>query len=419
LTVLRLPAGDQQRASLNLRNMTALTDQNVCPNGLVTHQLTGLIVLLSSIASSPPSAPRLELFQLGSDEVQRVIIDHSPFKIGRCETSDLRIDSVEVSREHAQISRRGNIWVIRDLGSTNGTKVNGKSVRESFLSDGDLIAIAETEVTFVAASVTPIQRMATQPIQSRESTKPPALLPSEITQMRALTEATLCQAIPLQLKTAISFNSGEAEACFAQFCETAIRIDPDFIAFHAVGKYYRELARHRAIEITQAQTKAHRIFLAVDVVEFESPQQLLSNIEQLRIRNPLDGELGITISLSKVLEPKVFDNVCREVRKADLLLGFVDFQGSGGQVLELEASTPDYLVLSDVMLRGAISSSQPLSRLELVLKTCEQLGIKPVLPQCTCQGTIDKCRQIGYEFILQSTTPVEKAVRDNLLALTS
>ncbi len=154
------------------------------PTCLITNQLGGLVVLHTSLANRPTSAPRLEFFQQGSDELQSVLIERTPFKIGRCETSDLRIDSVEVSREHAQIFRRGSIWIIRDLGSTNGTKVNGKPIRESFLSDGDLLAIAETEVSFVAASVTPIQRMATQPIQPRESSKPMALMPPEIAHLR-------------------------------------------------------------------------------------------------------------------------------------------------------------------------------------------------------------------------------------------
>ncbi len=103
-------------------------------------------------SGNSPTAPRLEYFENGSNELRRVTIEHSPFRIGRCETSDLRIDSAQVSREHAQIYRRGSIWAIRDLGSTNGTQVNGKPVRESFLSDGDILAIAETEVTFVASA---------------------------------------------------------------------------------------------------------------------------------------------------------------------------------------------------------------------------------------------------------------------------
>lgn len=393
------------------------TNQRGVPHRLAN--FIGLVVPPISLSSSPPSAPRLEFFQDGSSELHRVTIEHSPFRIGRCETSDLRIDSVQVSREHAQLYQRGNIWTIRDLGSTNGTQVNGKLVRESFLSDGDILAIAETELTFVASSVTPFQRMATQPILPRESSRPPALLPSEIAIMRALTEATLWQAISLQLAMVVSLGSGEVEACFAQLAETASFAHPEmhFHAVHALGRHYRELSRRRAIELAQAQPTANRIFVAADVADFESPEQLFSDLEPLRDRIPLDCELGVTISLPGILDPTALDDVYREVRRAELLLGFVNFQGSTGQVLELESCAPDYLVLSDTMLKGVTASSQPLRRLELVLSTCEQLGIKAVLPQCACQRTIAQCRQLGYEFAVQTMTAHENADRRNVVAL--
>ena len=201
-------------------------------------------------------------FRSGSNELHRVTIDHSPFRIGRCETSDLQIDSVQVSREHAQIYQRGNIWAIRDLGSTNGTQVNGKPVRESFLSDGDILAIAETEVTFVASSVTPFQRMATQPIQPRESTKAAGAAASRNRRHASLTEATLWQAIPLELATVVSLVTGEVEACFAQLRKRRRTATQTIIliALHAVGRHYRELARRRAIELAQPKRTAKRLF---------------------------------------------------------------------------------------------------------------------------------------------------------------
>lgn len=372
-------------------------------------------------ASNPPSAPRLEFFQEGSNELRRVTIEHSPFRIGRCETSDLQIDSVQVSREHAQIYQRGNIWAIRDLGSTNGTRVNGKPVRESFLSDGDILTIAETEVTFVAASVTAFQRMATQPIQPRESSKTPALLPSEIAHMRALTEATLWQAIPAQLATVVSLESGEGEALLAQSPETKSLADPEFQfdATHAVGRHYRQLSRRRAIEMAQAQPTANRILVGADVVEFETVDELLADLEQLRDWMALDWELGVTISLPKILDPTALDAVCRKIRDAALLLGIVGFQGSSGQVSELASCAPDYLVLSETMLTGVAASSQPLRRLELVLTTCRQLGIKAVLPACGCQRTVAQCRQLGYEFAVQTMMLNERVDRRHAVALAS
>ncbi len=56
------------------------------------------------------------------------------------------------------------------------------------------------------------------------------------------------------------------------------------------------------------------------------------------------------------------------------------------------------------MLRGIAPASQPLRRLELVLATCQQLGIKAVVPSSKCERTMAICQQIGYELALQEIT---------------
>ncbi len=372
-----------------------------------------------SLSSTPPSAPHLEFCQAGSAELSRVTVDHSPFRIGRCETSDLRIDSVQVSREHAQLYQRGNIWTLRDLGSTNGTQVNGKPVRESFLSDGDIITIAETEVTFIASSIIPFQRMATQPIQSRDTTKRPALLSAEIIQARSLTEAALWQAIPLEPATIVNLESGEAEACLLQISETPHLADPELQinALHIAGREYRTLARRRAIETVAASTPAARLLLPADAADFDSPDRMRTEFAELRDRVTAELELGVTISLTRVSDAARLDEVCPAIRNAELVLAFVGFQGSGGQVTELESHAPDYLVLSDTMIKGVAGGGQPLRRLELVFKTCQQLGIKAVLPVCGCQRTMSQCRQLGFEFAVETQSQAKSSNRREAVAL--
>jgi serine phosphatase RsbU (regulator of sigma subunit) len=61
---------------------------------------------------------------------------------GRSSKNQVHLPDGTVSKEHAEISRRGEQWVIRDLGSRNGTRVNGTDVRESApLRPGDLVEL--------------------------------------------------------------------------------------------------------------------------------------------------------------------------------------------------------------------------------------------------------------------------------------
>ena len=64
------------------------------------------------------------------------------FKIGRGETCHLRPNSEQVSREHAEFTISGDAVIVRDLGSRNGTLVNGKALTaECRLKDRDLVQV--------------------------------------------------------------------------------------------------------------------------------------------------------------------------------------------------------------------------------------------------------------------------------------
>jgi pSer/pThr/pTyr-binding forkhead associated (FHA) protein len=70
--------------------------------------------------------------------------------IGRSRECDVRIDDGNVSRRHAELARDGDSgWAVVDLGSTNGTEVNGRRItKRTPLDDGDRIVIGGTELVF-------------------------------------------------------------------------------------------------------------------------------------------------------------------------------------------------------------------------------------------------------------------------------
>ncbi len=77
-----------------------------------------------------------------------LIIDKDTFTIGRIENNDLVVEAQSVSRHHAEIWIQEGNYCLQDLGSTNGTFVNGKRVKRRKLKNGDLISFAEEEFEF-------------------------------------------------------------------------------------------------------------------------------------------------------------------------------------------------------------------------------------------------------------------------------
>src|SRR5580658_402577 len=62
--------------------------------------------------------------------------------VGRDEDSDVRLDHKSVSKLHCVIVKTDGLLLVRDLGSTNGTRVNGQRVRRAALLPNDQLSIA-------------------------------------------------------------------------------------------------------------------------------------------------------------------------------------------------------------------------------------------------------------------------------------
>lgn len=70
--------------------------------------------------------------------------------VGRDTDSDLILDDTFISAEHAHLAWNGRGWVIRDLGSTNGTRVNGEEVdRPMLVNAGDVLEFGRVRMKLV------------------------------------------------------------------------------------------------------------------------------------------------------------------------------------------------------------------------------------------------------------------------------
>jgi hypothetical protein len=76
-------------------------------------------------------------------------VDGMRLTIGRASDCDVRLEDAAVSKHHALVEVLGKDYVLRDLGSANGTRVNGQEVTRHLLQHGDLVQVLEFEMRYV------------------------------------------------------------------------------------------------------------------------------------------------------------------------------------------------------------------------------------------------------------------------------
>ena len=80
---------------------------------------------------------------------RRLVVGPTGVTIGRSRQCDVVLDDSNVSRQHAEIRPRGGSWVLTDLGSTNGSSINGRRLAgPEVLRSGDEIEIGTTALQF-------------------------------------------------------------------------------------------------------------------------------------------------------------------------------------------------------------------------------------------------------------------------------
>jgi hypothetical protein len=89
-------------------------------------------------------------------EIKHVYLQKDRTTLGRHADNDIVLDNMVVSGRHCAFELRGLADVfIEDLGSTNGTYINGKMVKRQKLSDGEVVAIGNFRIQFLVESAQP------------------------------------------------------------------------------------------------------------------------------------------------------------------------------------------------------------------------------------------------------------------------
>ena len=118
----------------------------------------------SAPAKKKPAAGRATgsdcylVFAGGDRDGERIALDRSRVTFGRKGSNTVVFDSAAVSGYHCEISREGGAYVLRDLGSTNGTLLDGEPVTETALQHGGRLRVGDRRLVFVDPSVSDFEK---------------------------------------------------------------------------------------------------------------------------------------------------------------------------------------------------------------------------------------------------------------------
>ena len=100
-----------------------------------------------------PTGAGVLLVKRGPGAGSRFILDELVVSAGRHPESDIFLDDVTVSRRHAEIVHSGDRYVVRDVGSLNGTYLNRERIEdEAPLSNGDELQIGRFKLVFLSGT---------------------------------------------------------------------------------------------------------------------------------------------------------------------------------------------------------------------------------------------------------------------------
>src|SRR3989338_2392741 len=159
----------------------------------------------------------------GENKNKRLTLSKNLTKIGKRENNDLIINDKTVSRNHLEIEYASDSFLLRDLGSTNGTYLNGNRVKEAYLAPGDRIKLGNTVIEFVAYD----EKIAIEPSKQEQC----GLLVGKSRKMRQIF-AIIEKIAPTQATVIIEGETGTGKDLVARAIHSmGPRKDKPFIVF--------------------------------------------------------------------------------------------------------------------------------------------------------------------------------------------
>jgi EAL domain-containing protein (putative c-di-GMP-specific phosphodiesterase class I) len=319
-----------------------------------------------------------------------------PFRLGRHSRSHLALDSPLVSQRHAQIEREGDGFVILDLGSTNGTFVNGERVLDRHpLQSGDLLHLGDRE------------------FRLREERTDELLIDGKTLTLRS-EDLQLGFNRSRQLKRMI-----DRRQAVARFQPIHRLSDHSILGFEALGRgviagleilpgelfdlarrlemegELSLLLRERVLEEAEGLPAGSLLFLNTHPLELEDPEELLASLRRWPGLTRL--QLILEVHETAVADLAALQSLRSELAAMGVDIAFDDFGKGQARLLELTEASPRFLKFDAAWIRGLLQA--PSSRREMLgtlVRMVGEMGIDAIAEGVETEAQLRACADLGF-----------------------
>ncbi len=335
----------------------------------------------------------------GSGEIVRTPLRPLPFSVGRRNDSDLILESHHGSQRHAELFLRDGVLWLRDLGSTNGTSVNGKRIRLDYrLQNGDIVHFADREFRVVAEMGMPsVQK--TQVFSRSDRVRLEEIVRKPLAFKKMLDEDKLrTEFQPLVHLADRSLFGYEVHGRGELDGRPAGPGDLFFIA----EKLQREVElstafRAKGLELARDLPGDPLLFVNTHPAELGDWEVLLRSVELLR-QEYLSAKLVLEIHEAAITNIKTLQSLRSGLEKLEIALAFDDFGTGQARLLELIEVAPRFLKFDVVLIEHMhLASRKRRDMVQSLVELARKWNISPIAECIESAEENAACVAVGFE----------------------